>query len=84
MKANLMYIAAVAVAILSVGCGDSVKFANSVAEMLGFTFLGIALMTVSIVIAALAVSADYEAESAERRRKVHRSPCHTNEWRDAQ
>ena len=72
MKSNLYITAAILSGICAVGCGDAITQCVSFGGMLGYTVLAIALMGLGIVLAALGVAADMDAEQEERLRYAHR------------
>ena len=70
-------------AIAAVGCGDTIQSCQTTAQMLGWVIVSCGLLAMSIILWALAVSAEEEEQSERKRRKIKRIAHHTNEWRDA-
>lgn len=70
-------------AIAAVGCGDAIQVCQTTAQMFGWVIVSCSLLATSIVLCALAVSAEEEERSERERRKIKRVANHTNEWRDA-
>lgn len=70
-------------AIAAVGCGDTIQGCQTTAQMLGWVIVSCGFLATSIVLCALAVSAEEEERSERERRKIKRIAYHTNEWRDA-
>lgn len=73
----------IALAIVSLGCGNAINGASNGWVMLGYTFLALAMFGVSLVLAALGISSENERIEQENR-KIKRVAYHTNEWRNAQ
>lgn len=71
-------------AIAAVGCGDAIQGCQTTAQMLGWVIVSCGFLATSIVLCALAVSAEEEERSERERRKIKRVAYHTNEWRNAQ
>lgn len=71
-------------AIVAVGCGDAIQGCQTTAQMLGWVIVSCGFLATSIVLCALAVSAEEEERSERERRKIKRVAYHTNEWRNAQ
>lgn len=72
MKSNLYIVAAILSGICAVGCGDAIGSCVSFGGMLGYTVLALGLMGLGIVLAALGVAADMDAEQEERLKYAHR------------
>lgn len=70
-------------AIAAVGCGDAIQKCQTTAQMLGWVIVSCGFLATSIVLCALAVSAEEEERSERESRKIKRVAHHTNEWRDA-
>ena len=70
-------------AIAAVGCGDTIQGCQTTAQMLGWVIVSCGLLAMSIILWALAVSAEKEKRSATKRQRIKRIAHHTNEWRDA-
>jgi hypothetical protein len=70
-------------AIAAVGCGDAIQGCQTTAQMFGWVIVSCSLLATSIVLCALAVSAEEEERSERESRKIKRVAHHTNEWRDA-
>lgn len=70
-------------AIAAVGCGDAIQGCQTTAQMLGWVIVSCGLLATSIVLCALAVSAEEEERSERERQKINRVAHLTNEWRDA-
>ena len=73
MKSNVCIACAILSGICAVGCGDAITQCVSFGGMLGYTALAIALMGLGIVLAALGVAADMDAEQEERLKYAHRN-----------
>lgn len=71
------------VAIAAVGCGDAIQGCQTTAQMLGWVIVSCGLLAMSIILWALAVSAEKEKRSETKRQRIKRVAHHTNEWRDA-
>lgn len=71
-------------AIAAVGCGDAIQGCQTTAQTLGWVIVSCGFLATSIVLCALAVSAEEEERSERERRKIKRIAYHTNGWRDAQ
>ena len=69
-------------AIAAVGCGDAIQKCQTTAQMLGWVIVSCGFLATSIVLCALAVSAEEEERSERESRKIKRVAHHTNEWRD--
>lgn len=69
-------------AIAAVGCGDTIQGCQTTAQMFGWVIVSCCMLATSIVLCALAVSAEEEERSKRERRKIKRVAHHTNEWRD--
>lgn len=70
-------------AIAAVGCGDTIQDCHTTAQMLGWVIVSCGLLAMSIILWALAVSAEKEKRSETKRQRIKRIAHHTNEWRDA-
>lgn len=70
---NAYIVGAILSGICSVGCGDAITQCVSFGGMLGYTVLGLALLGLAIILAALGANADYEAEREERLKYAHRN-----------
>lgn len=70
-------------AIAAVGCGDAIQGCQTTAQMFVWVIVSFGLMATSIVLCALAVSAEEEERSESERQRIKRIAHHTNEWRDA-
>lgn len=70
-------------AITAVGCGDAIQGCQTTAQMLGWVIVSCGLLAMSIILWALAVSAEKEKRSETKRQRIKRIAHHTNEWRDA-
>lgn len=70
-------------AIAAVGCGDAIQGCQTTAQMLGWVIVSCGLLAMSIILWALAVSAEKEKRSETKRQRIKRIAHHTNEWRDA-
>lgn len=70
-------------AIVAVGCGDTIQDCHTTAQMLGWVIVSCGLLAMSIILWALAVSAEKEKRSETKRQRIKRIAHHTNEWRDA-
>lgn len=70
-------------AIAAVGCGDTIQSCQTTAQMLGWVIVSCGLLAMSIILWALAVSAEKEKRSETKRQRIKRIAHHTNEWRDA-
>lgn len=70
-------------AIVAVGCGDAIQGCQTTAQMFGWVIVSCGLLATSIVLCALAVSAEEEERSESERQRIKRIAHHTNEWRDA-
>ena len=70
-------------AIAAVGCGDTIQGCQTTAQMFGWVIVSCGFLATSIVLCALAVSAEEEERSERERRKIKRVAHHTSEWRDA-
>lgn len=69
-------------AIAAVGCGDAIQGCQTTAQMFGWVIVSCSLLATSIVLCALAVSAEEEERSERERRKIKRVANHTNDWSD--
>lgn len=83
LKANVLCMLGIAVAILAVGCGDTINGCESTAQMFGWVFVSLALLATALVLCALGVNAENERADTERLKRLNRVPIHTNEWRNA-
>lgn len=72
MKSNFFIVGAILSGICSVGCGDAITQCATFGGMLGYTALALGLMGLGIVLAALGVAADMDAEQEERLKYAHR------------
>lgn len=70
-------------AIAAVGCGDTIQGCQTTAQMLGWVIVSCGLLAMSIILWALAVSAEKEKRSETKRQRIKRIAHHTNGWRDA-
>lgn len=70
-------------AIAAIGCGDAIQRCQITAQMLGWVIVSCGLLAMSIILWALAVSAEEEERSEREHRKIKRVAHHTNKWRDA-
>lgn len=70
-------------AIAAVGCGDTIQGCQTTAQMFGWVIVSCGLLAMSIILWALAVSAEKEKRSETKRQRIKRIAHHTNEWRDA-
>lgn len=82
LKGIALSVIGLVLAIAAVGCGDTIQGCQTTAQMLGWAMVSCGLLATSIVLCALAVSAE-EEQSERDRRKIKRVAHHTNEWRDA-
>ena len=83
LKANALCTLGIALAILSVGCGDAIQNSQSTVAMIGYVLLSCGFLATALVLCAIGVSSENERIERENR-KVKRIPTHSNEWRDAQ
>lgn len=83
LKGKALSVIGLTLAIAAVGCGDTIQGCQTTAQMLGWAMVSCGLLATSIVLCALAVSAEEEEQSERDRRKIKRVTHHTNEWRDA-
>lgn len=74
----------IVVAIVAVGCGDTINGCENTAQMFGWAFVSLALLATALVLCALGINADNERADTERLKRMSRVPTHSNEWRDAQ
>lgn len=81
-KGTVLCCMSISLAIVALGCGNAIEGAANGWEMLGYTFLALAVFLVALILAAIGVSAENERIEQESR-KIKRIPHHTNEWRDA-
>lgn len=70
-------------AIAAVGCGDAIQKCQTTAQMLGWVIVSCGLLAMSIILWALAVSAEEEKRSESERWRIKRVAHHTSEWRNA-
>ena len=83
LKGTALSVIGLIVAIAAVGCGDAIQGCQTTAQMLGWVVVSCGLLAMSIVLWALAVSAEKEKRSETKRQRIKRIAHHTNEWRDA-
>ena len=83
LKGTALSMLGLVVAIAAVGCGDTIQGCQTTAQMFGWVIVSCGLLATSIVLCALAVSAEEEERCERERRKIKRVAHHTNEWRDA-
>ena len=83
LKGTALSMIGLVVAIAAVGCGDAIQGCQTTAQMFGWVIVSCSLLATSIVLCALAVSAEEEERSERERRKIKRADYHTSEWRDA-
>ena len=84
LKGMVLSMLGLVAAIAAVGCGDAIQGCQTTAQMLGWVIVSCGFLATSIVLCALAVSAEEEERSERERRKIKRVAYHTNEWRNAQ
>lgn len=82
VKGTVLCCMSISLAIVALWCGDAIENAANGWEMLGYTFLALAVFLAALILAAIGVSAENERMEQENR-KIKRIPHHTNEWRDA-
>ncbi len=82
LKGTALSVAGLVSAIVAVGCGDTIQGCQTTAQMFGWAMVSCGLLAISIILWALAVSAE-EEQSERDRRKIKRVAHHTSEWRDA-
>ena len=82
VKGTVLWCMSISLAIVALGCGSAIESAANGWEMLGYTFLALAVFLVALILAAIGVNAENERMEQENR-KIKRIPHHTNEWRDA-
>lgn len=83
LKGTALSMIGLIVAIAAVGCGDAIQGCQTTAQMLGWVIVSCGLLAMSIILWALAVSAEKEKRSETKRQRIKRIAHHTNEWRDA-
>lgn len=83
LKGTALSMIGLVVAIAAVGCGDTIQGCQTTAQMFGWVIVSCGLLATSIVLCALAVSAEEEERSESERQKIKRVAHHANEWRDA-
>lgn len=83
LKGTVLSVVGLTLAIAAVGCGDTIQGCQTTAQMFGWAMVSCGLLAISIILWALAVSAE-EERSKRDRRKIKRVAHHTSEWRDAQ
>lgn len=83
LKGAALSMIGLASAIAAVGCGDTIQGCQTTAQMLGWVIVSCGLLAMSIILWALAVSAEKEKRSETKRQRIKRIAHHTNEWRDA-
>lgn len=83
VKGTVLRFMSILLAIVALGCGNAIESATDGWEMLGYTFLALAMLFVSIILTAISVNAENKRMEQESR-KIKRVVHHTNEWRDAQ
>lgn len=83
LKGTALSVIGLVSAIAAVGCGDTIQGCQTTAQMFGWTMVSCGLLAISIILWALAVSAEEEKQSESDRRKIKRVASHTNGWRDA-
>ena len=81
-KGTVLCCMSILLAIVALGCGNAIEGAANGWEMLGYTFLALAVFFLALIFAAIGVSAENERIEQESR-KIKRITHHTNEWRDA-
>jgi hypothetical protein len=81
-KGTVLCCMSILLAIVALGCGNAIESAANGREMLGYTFLALAVFLVALILAAIGVSTENKRTEQENR-KIKRIPHHTNEWRDA-
>lgn len=84
LKGTALSMIGLVVAIAAVGCGDTIQGCQTTAQMFGWVIVSCGLLATSIVLCALAVSAEEEERSESERQRIKRIAHHTSEWRDAQ
>ena len=82
LKGTALSVVGLVSAIAAVGCGDTIQGCQTTAQMFGWAMVSCGLLAISIILWALAVSAE-EEQSERDRRKIKRVAHHTSEWRDA-
>ena len=80
VKGNVLTILGIVAAIVAVGCGDAIQGCQTTAQMFGWVIVSCGLLATSIVLCALAVSAEEEERSESERQRIKRIAYHTNEW----
>ena len=83
LKGMVLSMLGLVAAIAAVGCGDAIQKCQTTAQMLGWVIVSCGLLAMSIILWALAVSAEEEKLGERERRRIKRVAHHTNEWRDA-
>lgn len=83
LKGTALSMIGLIAAIAAVGCGDAIQGCQTTAQMLGWVIVSCGLLAMSIILWALAVSAEKEKRSETKRQRIKRIAHHTNEWRDA-
>ena len=83
LKGKALSVIGLTLAITAVGCGDTIQGCQTTAQMFGWAMVSCGLLATSIILCALAVSAEEEERSERNRRKIKRVTYHTNGWRDA-
>lgn len=83
LKGTALSVIGLVSAIAAVGCGDTIQGCQTTAQMFGWAMVSCGLLATSIILWALAVSAEEKERSERDRRKINRVSHHTNEWRDA-
>lgn len=80
LKGMALSMLGLVVAIAAVGCGDMIQGCQTTAQMFGWVIVSCGLLATSIVLCALAVSAEEEERSESERQRIKRIAHHTNEW----
>lgn len=83
LKGTALSVIGLASAIVAVGCGDTIQGCQTTAQMFGWAIVSCGLLAMSIILWALAVSAEKEKRSETKHQRIKRIAHHTNEWRDA-
>lgn len=83
LKGTALSMIGLVAAIAAVGCGDAIQGCQTTAQMFGWVIVSCGMLATSIVLCALAVSAEEEERSERERQRIKRIAHHTNEWRDA-
>lgn len=79
-KSILLTTVGISFSIAAVLCGDGIQSSQTLTQMLGFTFLSVALLLIALAFVAIAQVIEIK-EREEANRKIKRKPTHNKSWR---